>query len=394
MSTNNTYCALPFRETMLVPEGSGNGALLLCCRHNTNVVIEESFDKSFLTGKIQKIREQMLQGEPVAGCESCYAEEADGIKSMRQAGIEKYGIVENIKLTALHTAFDNVCNLRCRMCASSSSHLLYNDELEIFGKTISNKKYTEVTVYDDMDMSQMTELRLHGGEPFLSKQGEKFFKNIVQSGAIKNLKLITPTNGTVMPSGYFLQALLLCKELHINVSIDAHGKLNGYIRSGADFDMILKNLDYFCSLIATRPAGSTTIGCDTTVSIYNINQLDTLDDFMKEYYPMVRLSKGTVGHPEFLCISNMPAEYKDMVRPLLLKNKDHKKLIAIMNRTSEDYFDEFVHYHNSLDQLRKETLQDSNELLSNYISSYKSKKTTDSHDVIKLYRVNPEHWNV
>jgi len=42
---------------MMVP----GDVLLLCCAHNTNVIIKESFDKTFKTGKIQEIRELILE---------------------------------------------------------------------------------------------------------------------------------------------------------------------------------------------------------------------------------------------------------------------------------------------------------------------------------------------
>jgi len=152
---NKTYCALPFRETMLIP----GDVLLLCCRHDTNVVIEESFDKSFKSGKLQEIRKLMLAGKPVSGCEQCYREEQQGVESMRQQSIKTYGVVDNIELQGIHLQFDNVCNLKCRMCSSTSSHLLYNEETEIYGKAISWQKLVVADKYQENDTSKLTVIR-------------------------------------------------------------------------------------------------------------------------------------------------------------------------------------------------------------------------------------------
>ena len=142
---------------MMVP----GDVLLLCCAHNTNVIIKNSFDETFKSGKIQEIRELMLSGKPVSGCEQCYIAESQGIESLRERSIKKYGVVKDIKLQAVEIQFDNVCNLKCRMCTSAQSHLIYNDEVEIFGKAISWKKFIETDRYKEIDISELKEVRIH-----------------------------------------------------------------------------------------------------------------------------------------------------------------------------------------------------------------------------------------
>ena len=384
---NKTYCALPFRETMMIP----GDVLLLCCRHDTNVIIKDNFDKTFKSGKHQEIRELMLAGKPVTGCEQCYREEEQGIESMREQGIKKYGVVTDIELKALHIQFDNVCNLKCRMCSSVSSHLLYNEETEIYGKSISWQKLTVADKHYEIDTSTLEEIRLHGGEPFLSERAEDFFKRLIETGHIKNIRMITPTNGMVKPSGILLTAIESCKYLSVGVSIDAYGGLNDYFRSKSDFETVISNLDFFCSLIDSRPANTTNILAVTTVNVYNVNKLKELDEFLKARYPNLELKKYFLNNPEYLRISSLPKEYKDKIRHTVIEYPDVLKMLDI---DDINYFEEFIFNHKQLDQIRQEFLGDLNLELSEFIRNYKLTRTITSKQIIKFHNfVDPEIFN-
>lgn len=370
---NKTYCPLPFRETMMVP----GDVLLLCCRHNTDVLIKDSFDKTFKEGKIQEIRELMLAGKPVSGCEQCYIQESQGVESMREWGIKKYGIVNDIELHTLHVQFDNVCNLKCRSCASVSSHLLYEDEVAIFGKSVAWQKYTQADRYKEIDISKLTDVRLHGGEPLLSKRADEFFGNLISQNRISELKIETPTNGMVIPKGNILRAFNECASLSISVSIDAYGDLNNYFRGKSDFNKIIKTLDFFYSLIDSRPPDTTTICVGTTVNMYNVNKLKDLDNFLKNKYPKIFLRKLFLHSPDYLKISCLPKEYKNKIRHTL---EDYPEILSMLDIDDPNYFDEFIFYHNKLDELRKESLGNLNLELSEFIESYKpTKQVTTEH---------------
>jgi len=384
---NKTYCALPFRETMLVP---GN-VLLLCCKHDTNVIIKNNFEESFRSGKIQEIRELMLAGKAVEGCEQCYKEEENGIESMREQSITKYGIVDDIQLKALHVQFDNVCNLKCRMCTSTQSHLLYNDEIEIFGKSIGWQKLTVADQYNNIDVSSLEEIRLHGGEPFLSPRAEEFFYKIIQENQIKQISIMTPTNGMIKPTGALLAAIQQCKVLSIMISIDAYGELNDYFRSKSNFNTVIHNLDFFYSLIDQRPVGSTTIGILTTINVYNVNKLQELDLFLKPRYPNLELKKAFLHYPEYLRISSLPKEYKEKIQYSVEAYPD---VLKMLNADDPDYFEEFIFYHKQLDSLRQESLGNFNLELLEFIENYKPKKEITKEHIIKFHNfVDPGIFN-
>jgi sulfatase maturation enzyme AslB (radical SAM superfamily) len=207
-----------------------------------------------------------------------------GIKSMRQKSIEKHGVVTDIEIHSIDVQFDNTCNLKCRMCASTQSHLLYNEEIEIFGNAVSWQKATSTDVYTEIDNSKINETVIYGGEPLLSDRANKFLQTFIDSERISEIKISTPTNGMVHPSDTFLTAFLSCKKLDLTVSIDAYGDLNDYFRSRSDFDTVIHNLDFFIDLINRRGSKETRIRVSVTVNVYNVNKLQELETFLRSRY--------------------------------------------------------------------------------------------------------------
>ena len=380
MSESKTYCAHPFRETVLLP---GN-TLLVCQRHTDNVIIDNGFHEAFYTGKIQEIRELMLEGKPVPGCDQCYREESAGIKSMRQKSIEKHGVVEDIEIHAIDVQFDNTCNLKCRMCASTQSHLLYNEEIEIFGSAVSWQKATSTDAYAEIDTSKINEIVIYGGEPLLSERAGKFLQTFIDSGRISEITISTPTNGMIYPTESFLTAFLSCKKLDLTVSIDAYGKLNDYFRSRSDFNTVIKNLDFFADLINQRASKETTVRVSITVNVYNVNKLQEIEQFLKSRYTNIIIDFSLLHNPDFLRISCLPKDYKDRIR---CKVENYPDVLKMLDIDDTNYFEEFIFYHTQLDSIRQESLGDLNLELSEYIKNYVSKKEVTRDQVRKFYPI-------
>lgn len=313
-----------------------------------------------------KTREKMLKGERISNCKQCYYAEEAGIESNRQQAIKKYDRPTEIQLKHLDINFDNICNLKCRGCMSSSSHLWYNDEKEIYGETFFDKKYVEQDY--KLDYSNLEVVNIAGGEPFLSPKFDKFLNTI----DIENVKILISTNGTVKPSSKVFEKFQQCKELSINLSVDGVGKLNDYFRSNSVFSDILETTEYLQQLYDLRGNKSTQINIHTTVNIYNVNFLKEIEEYFTTKFPKIHCVHRILYWPEQLSIRNMPDDYKkivlDIVEPLGEKYID---VINELKTPGKNLFDHFLNFHNKLDYLRNESLEDSNMLLSNYIKNYK-----------------------
>lgn len=369
---SQTYCPLPWIGLNLLPDAAAP-----CCQWTglcKDLRGVENLNQDNLVEMFDTIRQDMLAGKKISGCEQCYSAERVGARSRRQKVIEQYGIVDKVSTKIIDVSFDNVCNLKCRGCCSGSSHLWFKDEQELYGRTLSDKKYIELEL--NIDSSKLEIINVSGGEPFLSKKFEKFSKNLLQNN-IKNLQLIISTNGTVMPPPNVYQCMIEARALNLHISIDGIGHMNEYFRSGADFESCLRIIEYLKNLKNLRQEKPTLINIHTTVSIYNVNLLGEIKEYFTNNFPEYTQSHRLLYWPEQLCIRNMPDDYKDLVRPLVEKlGDDYLDVLNELNTAGENYFEHFLNYHSDLDALRSEFLKDSNPLLSEYIDKHKPTKNS------------------
>ena len=160
--------------------------------------------------------------------------------------------------------------------------------------------------------------------------------------------------------------------------------MNEYIRGKSDFNEIVKNLKFYSSLIDSRPKQSTTIGISTVVNVYNVNKLKELDQFITKEFSQFELEKKFLSYPEFLRISCLPKEYKNIIKHAV---QDYPELLQFLNKDDNNYFEEFIFYNNSVDKLTGHSLKDVNLELAEYIENYKSKKEISNQHVRKFYPV-------
>jgi organic radical activating enzyme len=361
---NKTYCPYPFMSSSLQADNTvlPCGQFMKSIHFQKVIPIQEVRNSEFMND----MRQKMLDGKHVDGCQ-CPAEEAAGIRSMRQNAIDKYGFTTELKLRKLELTFDNICNLKCRSCATPNSHLWHADEEAIYGTTIIKNKFIENTIFEEIDFTDLEYIEVLGGEPMISPGTNKFFLKAKSLNILSNLNIQISTNGMLQPNATILTALLECKSLELTISIDAYGGYNNYVRGGSNWNDIVKNLDFYSTLFDKRK-GNTKIAVHTAVSIYNVNQLELLDNFIITNYSKFVLTKQVVQFPIFLSIKNTAQDYKDSVRPHI---KD-SSIINYLDSNGTDMFAHFINFSNKLDEIRNESTS-GNPLLAEYVANYKHK---------------------
>lgn len=368
------YCPLPFINSYSELDGFDP-----CCNWDRldNNITEVDFDQSFKGIKITEIRNNLLDGKSVLNCHSCYNDEHVGQKSFRQEAIEAWGIVTEPKLKRLDIVFDNICNLKCRGCNSTESHLWYDDEIALYGKAAVKQKYIKNKNYNSIDITNLEQIAISGGEPFFSRDCEKFLENLKEKNILKNISLTFATNSTIIPSKSFHESLLECKDLVVVLSIDGYGSLNEYFRSPSRWDQCVQTMNYFNDLIDQRKNKSTQILVRTTVYVYNVNKLKEIEIFFKKTFPRFEISKRNLCvSPAFLSIKNMPEDLKNLIRPILISyGPEYQDVLNFLNEQGKDLFESFITFHTDLDKIRNESLDTINQLLYNYIEKYKSLNT-------------------
>ena len=343
---SKTYCPLPWIGLNILPN-----EIRPCCHWEGAPT------------PLEQVREDMLADKEIAGCQQCRFAEQLGNKSKRQEAIEKYGVVTEVKTQLLEVTFDNICNLKCRGCCSYTSHMWRDDETEIYSKPFIDKKYVESDV--DIDCSNLKQIDISGGEPFLSKNVEHFLNKLTTEGQIQNIDVGIVVSGYTKPSDIVFNALSNAKKLYLSISIDAIGELNDYFRSGSKFETVLKNIEFLNKLCKKD---THTIIIHSTVSIYNVNCIKEVEDYFNKHYPHFVVEHRLLQWPEQLAVQNMPEDLKSTVRPLIESfGTRYNDILEAINLPSKDVYGHFLNFHNSLDRLRNEKLP--NEFLDNYITN-------------------------
>jgi MoaA/NifB/PqqE/SkfB family radical SAM enzyme len=312
-----TYCPLPFHHMATRPDGN----VFPCCifRHDgvpqtMNLSSGDIFNHPFL----EDIRNKMKEGALVAGCSYCHDSEQLTGRSMRTDNLAVFGdsIPDQPVLTYIDLALSNVCNNRCRMCGPTLSTNWYSDANKLGIATPSGLIKHENTL-DEYDLSQVTFIKLIGGEPLMEQ--EKFI-NILRRCNLNKLKLLITTNATVRPNDELTNLIKQCSKVSWALSIDSYGQLNDFLRKGSKWSEVAENLSWFTKHFPRS------VSIHSVASIYNINCLDQLPEYIKHYHPDISQKYVIVDGSDWMNPCNLPDSVKDTIRhkvshmPIILSN--------------------------------------------------------------------------
>jgi len=341
-----SYCNAPWRRKFV----ESSGREFPCCQFDRR----EPFD-------LDAVKHKMLNGETVPQCKRCDNQEQGGEVSMRQIYNEQYGHTTDDTIKAVEIGVDNICNLECLMCSSNASHRLYDVENKLFGISVSDSKYLKNEMYKKYDWTKVENLHLYGGEPFYSPNVKAMFDYIEDMVDWSKITITGSTNCTIMPDPKLLERFKQCKLFEFNLSIDAYGNLNNYIRNNSDWNVVVTNMQKYHDLAEKHQ--NIQIIVHSTITIYNANKYDELENYVKENFPLFDISLQNLQVPEWQCIANAPKDYKEMIR----SSTKNDTILNFLNIDGPDLFDTFV-YHTH--RINPNGLDVANSQLWNYMKQY------------------------
>ena len=349
MTKHKTRCLLPFHHIAIRP----NNDVYPCCQFvleknipDFNLRSKDVFNHPFM----QELRTKMINDEPVEGCSMCYKQEesSNGTKSMRLDFLKELGedIPKIPVLTHIDLALSNLCNNKCRMCNADLSTSWYNDS-KLLGLSIPKGIKYSNDILAEYDLSKLRFIKLIGGEPLLEQQK---FIDILKRCDLPNLSILIATNATVIPNDELHQLLKKCKHVSVNLSIDAFGELNNFLRKGSDWDNVISTVDWFHKNFRNR--------CQVhgVISIYNVNNFYMLSDFITTRYKgLINTEWVVLDNPSWMRPCHLPTVEKELLLKKL-KGKISKSLYFLL----EDEFKNlsnislFLEADNKLNAVRRE----------------------------------------
>lgn len=302
---SKTLCILPWISFDRAVYHKNDFRIAPCCQFKYHKDNPLSFDEYINSNELSKTRQQMINGEWPSGCLSCKKLEDSKKLSLRQSvnssRLTQYQhfIDNQFHLKQVKLNLGNQCNLSCRMCLPEWSTGV-KKTYEKINFDISNVLHYDVLADEIIKNNRNIEyIDVLGGEPFYNKKFLNLLEYLIKDNRTEITLFIT-TNATVLNKN-IIDKLRMFKKVIISVSIDAINELYNYIRVGADFNSVEKNIHLLASNFDTVIA--------STVSALNITRLHEVDQWATKNQ-IHQIQKTVVENPYQLNPEIVPFEMK------------------------------------------------------------------------------------
>lgn len=233
-------CHAPFKSLFFSQYGE-----IFACFYNKRELLgkypESDIDAVWNGEKLRTLREHIRHNDLNFGCGDCLGHIQKG--NYYSAGAWKYDYLPEGKgdfPVSLDFQISNHCNLQCIMCSGENSDM------------VRLRRENETPYRNPYDSEFVTQLRrfipglkeaaFTGGEPFLIPVYFEIWDMI--AGQKPNVRISVTTNGTILNDK--VKNILERLDFNITLSIDSLNKQNfESIRVNADFDEVMKNLEFF-----------------------------------------------------------------------------------------------------------------------------------------------------
>jgi MoaA/NifB/PqqE/SkfB family radical SAM enzyme len=316
-------------------------------------------------------------------CERCLSQEKTSGKSMRTT--TKTINLESGKIGLLQIAFGNFCNYKCRYCYPRYS-TEWNKDAKLLKKDWhENKEFNHLTdivmterqTYDyekkiieelkKQDLSNVRDIGIFGGEPFLSRHWEQFVELLNEKANLSKIKIQINSNFSIFPKEKIINLLTKFRKVDLRASIEAKGSLAEYIRSGLVWNTFENNVKKWQEV--AKHNKSIQLRVHMAHNIYSINKLLEFEEWLFDMNLHNSYVSAGVFSPEWLdpvkvlnddqldqCLEILKnIKYLDLNDTVIerLKYRNYQENQPQMLRT-------FKSYTKTLDELRSEKLQDVN----------------------------------
>lgn len=339
MSLQSTFCSSPWFHMRITTDGG----LVYCRWSDQNTAIDNLRDISpgdFFQKTLAPIRQSMLDGNVVSGCDRCVKMETHKKISGRQKQLLKTGIqIEEFTKTLASSPWvsefnksqtdgttqllpqdwqidlGNYCNSACVFCSPSSSSKLATEfhKLKLIDQTPPPAWCNDpVLLQRFIDMlTQSPHLQyLHfiGGETIITPAFNTILKALVAAKLHSTVTIGFTTNLTVWNNNI---NDLLCKfnKVNLGVSIECFHSVNDYVRWPSQLSKITSCLHNWLEIARQQ---EWLVQLRTTPTVLTVHQLLPLYEFAWNHDIVVE-SCNFLTNPEYMRSSVLPLPYRKQI---------------------------------------------------------------------------------
>jgi len=358
----SNICIVPWSQIDL----GAMGMIRPCCEYDGFVgdLNEQTILEAYLGEKYTQVRQDFLDGKFPEGCRKCMLQEQAGLESRRIQENRKYSnYLSKIKSTLPWDPFlidiklGNKCNMKCRICASTNSHLWEPDEQELFGYLRNQGRNAQWFKNDKvwselkLGLGQLDTLYISGGEPFIIKENFELLSHLIDNGRAEYVQVRIITNGTVKLTTKMIDIFKQFKSVSLMYSIDGVEDEFTYQRHPVKWNKVADNF------IDALQYDFLDISVVYTVSIFNcLSSQQFLD-----WCPTKNIFVNFVRDPFVFDLSVLTDYQKEQVTNRLSDNiidTQIKKYMTTTFRNVDNIEEQRNHYINGIDKIRNESFKD------------------------------------
>lgn len=276
---NNKYCPRIFHGLVLRNITKSQLSYASCCWAPLENSIKTSSKIDFYNKDFVELRKINQQNQlPLPHCTACHAQESAGQASQRTGYFQQHPQpTYDADIQYLDVDIDYTCNLACVTCGPWQS-TTWRNELKIKTADVRPRLNEFIDTYlKPLDLTKIKEIRIWGGEPFLTNTHKEILKHVISHGNAQNIKLMYNTNGTQLIDDDTKKLIEQFKFARISFSIDAIGEKFDYIRYPGKWTMVEQNLLWWKNNLPHNSMLSLTV----TASILNVLDLNEVFDWCK-----------------------------------------------------------------------------------------------------------------
>jgi hypothetical protein len=281
---DNSFCPAPWISMFYQVDKAS-----VCCTSADKLKMSP---KEFLKSDyLKKLRQDFIKGDKPNNCGNCWRNEDKNLLSIRQQFLRNFPEYTKDKFTEfadkpleyVELRCSNQCNFMCRMCNPTNSIEIAREATKFpFAHNFHNIETNELSEISEKDwkeiISSTEDLRylfLTGGEPLLMKQYYDLMDRLIDNGKSEDVALLIYTNCSVY-NPKFAEKITKFKNVRLNLSIDAVGRVAEYQRKGTDWEIVKENAYKLASLPNIKPM------IHSTVTAYTVLDMNALIDFYNE----------------------------------------------------------------------------------------------------------------
>lgn len=275
--------------------------------------------------EINDIKLTLLDNKSHPHCLQCTNQEYHSVESERkwysniaENKVIKIERIDDQVIQNLDIRWNNTCNLSCVYCGHEASSVWATLKGVSQSRTDYGENLDGLLEFIAKHKSTIRNLALLGGEPLLQKENEMLLEQLNKD---VHINVITNLNVPLEKNKIFNQ-LLEMDNVTWDVSFETFGDRFEYIRHGASWELMLKNMKILQDATADKSGHTTHI--TGQYCVYNcLNLSEVYKTFKQLNLPLMRLNELT--HPPILNVYNLPLKFLDIAKQEVIRSLRYVK---------------------------------------------------------------------